>query len=239
MEEQVNPEQENVIAAAEAAAEAVSEEAQADAAAPAVEEEKAERRERVQKEVTQDMLDRTSQDLMKMLDFLGHDDATVKPSAVNGDICLDICSEDAGRIIGRKGQSLESLQLLINRMCQKDDPDYPRIMLSIDGYSSRTPGGRNNRRDDDDNGRRRGGKGDRNGRRRGNDRGEGGNDEIIRQQALDAAKEVRLWGEPKTLPAMNAHDRRIVHITLKNEADIMTESEGEGAKKTIVISMKK
>ena len=238
MEEQVNPEQENVIAAAEAAAEAVSEEAQADAAAPAVEEEKTERRERVQKEVTQDMLDRTSQDLMKMLDFLGHDDATVKPSAVNGDICLDICSEDAGRIIGRKGQSLESLQLLINRMCQKDDPDYPRIMLSIDGYSSRTPGGRNSRRDDDDNGRRRGGKGDRNGRRRGNDR-EGGNDEIIRQQALDAAKEVRLWGEPKTLPAMNAHDRRIVHITLKNEADIMTESEGEGAKKTIVISMKK
>jgi spoIIIJ-associated protein len=238
MEEQVNPEQENVIAAAEAAAEAVSEEVQADAAAPAVEEEKAERRERVQKEVTQDMLDRTSQDLMKMLDFLGHDDATVKPSAVNGDICLDIRSEDAGRIIGRKGQSLESLQLLINRMCQKDDPDYPRIMLSIDGYSSRTPGGRNSRRDDDDNGRRRGGKGDRNGRRRGNDR-DGGNDEIIRQQALDAAKEVRLWGEPKTLPAMNAHDRRIVHITLKNEADIMTESEGEGAKKTIVISMKK
>lgn len=234
MEEQVNPEQENVNAAVDAVAEALNDNAEVSAAAPAVEEEKKERRERVQKEVTQEMLDRTSQDLMKMLDFLGHDDATVKPSAVNNDICLDIISEDAGRIIGRKGQSLESLQLLINRMCQKDDPDYPRIMLSIDGYSSRTPGGRRRDDNEDNGGRRPSRKGDRNGRRRDND-----NDEIIRQQALDAAKEVRLWGEPKTLPAMNAHDRRIVHITLKNDADIMTESEGEGAKKTIVISMKK
>ena len=232
MEEQVIPEQENVNAAVEAAAEASVENAEA---APAAAEEKKERRERVQKDVTKDMLERTSQDLMKMLDFLGHDDATVKPSDVNGDICLDIISEDAGRIIGRKGQSLESLQLLINRMCQKDDPDYPRILLSIDGYSSRTPGGRRRDDGDDDDGRR-SRKGDRNGRRRG---GDNSNDEIIRQQALDAAKEVRLWGEPKTLPAMNAHDRRIVHITLKNDADIMTESEGEGAKKTIVISMKK
>lgn len=232
MEEQVIPEQENVNAAVEAAAEASVETAET---VPAAAEEKKERRERVQKEVTKEMLERTSQDLMKMLDFLGHDDATVKPSEVNGDICLDIISEDAGRIIGRKGQSLESLQLLVNRMCQKDDPDYPRILLSIDGYSSRTPGG--HRRDDgEEDGGRRSRKGDRNGRRRG---GDNSNDEIIRQQALDAAKEVRLWGEPKTLPAMNAHDRRIVHITLKNDADIMTESEGEGAKKTIVISMKK
>ena len=42
-------------------------------------------------------------------------------------------------------------------------------------------------------------------------------------KALDAAKEVRRWGEPKTLPPMNAHDRRIIHITLEKEADLLTE----------------
>ena len=38
---------------------------------------------------------------------------------------------------------------------------------------------------------------------------------------------------------MNAHDRRVIHITLENEADIQTESEGDGPKKSIVISLKK
>lgn len=212
--------------------------------------EKSERKERVRKEVTQEMLDKTSKDLMKMLDFLGHDDSTVKSSADNKyDIMLDIVSEDAGRIIGRKGQSLESLQLLLNRMAQKDDPEHPRIFISIDGYSSRKPDSRGHKGfDQDDRRSRRGGdrdRGDRGGRKggrrfeRNEEGGDNAHDESLRQQALDAAKEVRMFGDPKTLPSMNAHDRRIIHITLENEADIVTESEGEGVKKNIVISLKK
>jgi len=38
---------------------------------------------------------------------------------------------------------------------------------------------------------------------------------------------------------MNAHDRRIVHISLEKEPDLVTESIGEGAKKRVVISLKK
>lgn len=40
------------------------------------------------------------------------------------------------------------------------------------------------------------------------------------------------------LPEMNAHDRRIIHVTLQNDPDIVTESEGEGAFKKVVISLK-
>ena len=64
-------------------------------------------------------------------------------------------------------------------------------------------------------------------------------DEQLRQQALDSAKEVRRWGEAVTLPQMNSHDRRIIHITLENEADLVTESVGEGNFKSVVISLKK
>ena len=44
-------------------------------------------------------------------------------------------SDDAGRIIGRKGQTLEGLQLLLNRIMFKEDEECPRISLDIDGYS--------------------------------------------------------------------------------------------------------
>jgi len=211
---------------------------------------------RVRKPVVPEMLDRTQKDLMKMLDFLGYEDAVVKAAETEGEIELSVESRDAGRIIGRKGQTLESLQLLLNRMMQKDDPEYPRIQINIDGYSTRRPDSRgraprdldeasgDHRRGGDRGDRRR--RGERGGERRrrfGDDRegGRGGEDrdEILRQQALDAAKEVRRWGESKTLPAMNAHDRRVIHITLENEADLQTESEGEGPKKSIVISLKK
>ena len=233
----------------------------AETAVPEAENAKEEYHERVRKPVEQSMLDRTQRDLMKMLDFLGFDDAVVKASEDRGDILLAVESQDAGRIIGRKGQTLESLQLLINRMMQKDDPEYPRILISIDGYSSRfangrghasrnTPEGgelpprRERRERREDRPRRERGDRDRAPRRRSRDDGEEGgsssqHEENLRQQALDAAKEVRHWGDPKTLPAMNSHDRRIIHITLENEPDLQTESIGEGAKKEVVISLKK
>ena len=64
---------------------------------------------------------------------------------------------------------------------------------------------------------------------------------MIRQQALDASKEVKKWGESVTLPPMNSHDRRIVHMTLKDDIEVTSESreEGDSNMKKIVISLKK
>ena len=36
---------------------------------------------------------------------------------------------------------------------------------------------------------------------------------------------------------MNAHDRRIIHVTLKDDPEVTTESIGEGAMKKVVISL--
>ena len=49
---------------------------------------------------------------------------------------------------------------------------------------------------------------------------------------------MKRWGDPVKLPEMNAHDRRIIHVTLQNDPEITTESEGEGAFKKVVISLK-
>ena len=59
------------------------------------------------------------------------------------------------------------------------------------------------------------------------------------RKALDAAKEVKRWGDPIKLPEMNAHDRRIVHLALKDDPEVVTESEGDGVMRQVVISLKK
>lgn len=192
-------------------------------------------------EVTQEMLDETAKRLGVMLDFLCLD-ASVRSEKRNSRVHLIVTSSDAGRIIGRKGQSLESLQLLLNRMMQKDDVNYPKINIDIDGYPAkdgaegkprRAPKGeredRPQRKDRKDRFERRGNR---------SFDGDSEKEETLRRRALDTAKEVRRWSEPVTLPPMNAHDRRIIHITLEKEPDLVTESKGEGAMKSVVVSLK-
>ena len=177
--------------------------------------------------------DQIIQILAQMFDYL----------ALNGDfkveekgqrIAVAISSDNAGRIIGRKGQPLESLQLLLNRMMFKMDENTPHITLDIDGYAS---GDRENKEaaaetdgsNDDSREYRR--------RPRRNGDAPRASVELLEKQALDAAKEVKRWGEPVKLPEMNAHDRRIIHITLKDDPEVSTESIGEGAMKKVVVSL--
>jgi spoIIIJ-associated protein len=177
-----------------------------------------------------------------MLDYLGLE-ASLKAGTKGEKISVIISSEEAGRIIGRKGQTLESLQMLLNRMMFKADKECPRILLDMDGYSrnNRTPDGGSGRpprrRRDDRNGGSRGERGDR-GPRREAPRSEE-DVEALKSQALDAAKEVKRWGEPVTMRPMNSHDRRIVHITLENDPELITESDGDGKLKKVIISLKK
>ncbi|MEI8248355.1 MAG: R3H domain-containing nucleic acid-binding protein [Lentisphaerota bacterium] len=209
---------------------------------------------------------KVSKTLATMLDYLALD-AKLKIEDKGSKLAVIIASEDAGRIIGRKGQTLESLQLLLNRMMFNAEPDCPRIVLDIDGYSrnNNRPGGdeegegddrgdrrdrggdrggdRRDRRDRGDRGDRRDDRGgDRRDSRGGRDRNEedeAAHEETLRIQALDASKEVKRWGEPVVLAPMNSHDRRIIHITLQDDPELITASEGEGSLKKVVISVKK
>ena len=195
--------------------------------------------------------------LAHMLDFLGIE-ANVrvenKPRSVN----LLVSSEEPGRVIGHHGQTLENLQLIVNRIMQKTDSEFPKLYIDMEGNRERRQerrerpaqaegaGERGERRDRGER-RERGERRDRGERRefRGErrDRFDGGRrsfsrDDMLRQQALDAAKEVRLFGIAKTLPPMNSHDRRIVHITLENEPGLCTDSQGDGENRSVVISLK-
>ncbi len=61
-------------------------------------------------------------------------------------------------------------------------------------------------------------------------------DERLRQTALRAASRVRKGGEPVELEPMSAAERRIVHMAIAEEVDVVSESTGEGRARRVVVS---
>ena len=57
----------------------------------------------------------------------------------------------------------------------------------------------------------------------------------LRDIARSVADEVSLLKKPKELPPMTASERRIVHVELAERSDIISESEGEGLERKVVV----
>ncbi len=136
---------------------------------------------------------------------------------IDGDTCIEhkpehivisIESLDSALLIGKKGQTLEALQYIVNLMANrmikaglvKDVAieDKYKIVVDTEGYRGRR-------------------------------------EEALIKLALSRAEKVRLSGAKDVLEPMSAHDRRIVHLALKETTGVRTESEGEGAFRRIVI----
>lgn len=61
----------------------------------------------------------------------------------------------------------------------------------------------------------------------------------LRAMARHAANRVRASGLPFTFGAMNANERRIIHLSLSQEEDLQTESIGEGNARRLKVSIKR
>ncbi len=57
----------------------------------------------------------------------------------------------------------------------------------------------------------------------------------LRAAATVAAEKVRRTGAPYEFSPMSSRERRIVHLALRDEADLHTESEGEGMRRCLVV----
>ena len=57
----------------------------------------------------------------------------------------------------------------------------------------------------------------------------------LTQLALRLGEKVKRSGKPATISPMNAYDRRIVHVALKDESKVRTQSMGSGALRKLVI----
>jgi len=115
-----------------------------------------------------------------------------------GNLYLEIKGDQEGILIGKHGHTLESLQMLINRMVNKQLKNSVRVVVDIDDYRKR--------RSDN-----------------------------IAQMAHRLGEKAKRTGHFLTVGPFNAYDRRIIHLTLKEDPSLKTESLGEGELKKIKI----
>jgi spoIIIJ-associated protein len=71
--------------------------------------------------------------LEKILASLGFP-ATVEEHQLEEGVLLDVKTDDAGRLIGRQGQTLSDLQYITNRILFQQNTSAPKIMVDVGGY---------------------------------------------------------------------------------------------------------
>ena len=113
-------------------------------------------------------------------------------------ILLEIHGDRTGLLIGKRGQTLDALQFLVNKMVNRSGDSAKRIEVDMEQYRKRR-------------------------------------EQALRNMAVRLGQKVKKKRKPITIEAMNAHDRRIVHLTLKNDRALETKSVGKGEMRKLVI----
>lgn len=127
---------------------------------------------------------------------------------VDESINVLIETKDAGRLIGFRGESLESLQLVVNQIMSrklkeagKDETSFKRVILDVEGWRKQK-------------------------------------EADLKVQASGWAKQVLETGKEMELEPMSSWQRRVVHMAVEKAGKLSTESVGEGRDRHIVIKPK-
>jgi spoIIIJ-associated protein len=144
--------------------------------------------------------------LLSLMDLKGivHPSDEFTTTDDNGELTsigLNIEGEDLGILIGRRGQTMVSLQYIVRLIVSHKMQVQLPIVLDVEGYKQR--------------------------------RCEG-----LRTLATRLAEQVKNRKTPFTMEPMSAFERRIIHITLADHPDVITESIGVGDARKVVITPK-
>ncbi|HKZ50256.1 MAG TPA: RNA-binding cell elongation regulator Jag/EloR [Dehalococcoidia bacterium] len=148
--------------------------------------------------------DSAAQMLMEVLSLMGVEArVTARPPQSPGEsqmsCVLDIRGDDMAILIGRRGETLGSLQYLVNLIISRRFKRRVLIGVDVEGYRHRR-------------------------------------EENLQSLALRMAERVRATGQSVTLEPMPASERRIVHLALMEQSDVITQSIGEGDHRKVVIA---
>jgi spoIIIJ-associated protein len=73
--------------------------------------------------------------LENLMHHLGFE-ATVEEHMLEEGPLLEVKTDDPGRLIGRKGQTLVALQYVTNRLIYQQDPKAPKVLVDVANYRS-------------------------------------------------------------------------------------------------------
>ncbi|MQC19375.1 MAG: KH domain-containing protein, partial [Chloroflexi bacterium] len=110
----------------------------------------------------------------------------------------DDTSDELGVLIGRRGETLASLQYVVNTIVARGQQKAPVFGIDIEGYKRRR-------------------------------------EQMLVDLAHEIAQEVRETGDVITLEPMPAYERRIIHLALREESGVKTESVGTGEHRQVEI----
>jgi len=139
--------------------------------------------------------------LQKMVDLITSD-ATVVAQSDEDRLLLRVEGGNSGVLIGRRGQTLEAMQFLTDKIINRYSESRVRLKVDIEGYMETRK-------------------------------------ENLRALAHKMADKAQKTGKPATINQMTAQDRRIVHLALKDDARVRTQSMGDGYYRRLVIFPKK
>ncbi len=139
--------------------------------------------------------------LQKMADLIT-DDAKVSAGTEADRLTLSIEGGNSGILIGRKGQTLDAMQFLTDKIINRKTDARVRVKVDIEGYMET---------------------------RKAN----------LKHLAYKMADKAKKTGRPATINQMSAQDRRIVHLALKDDNQVRTQSMGDGYYRRLVIFPKK
>lgn len=113
-------------------------------------------------------------------------------------LSFNVNGGNAGILIGKRGQTLDAIQTIIEKVVNKRNQNRIRVQVDIEGYLET-------------------------------------HKENLENMALRLAEKSKKIGKPISLGQMNAYDRRIVHMALKDFPEVQTRSRGEGRLRKLVI----
>ena len=157
--------------------------------------------ERDEEEIDQEIVEFGTNALQKIIDGIS-EGAIVNTRQTKEKLFFSVTGGESGVLIGKRGQTLEAIQYLLEKMINKKTTKKMRVMVDVEGYLEKR---KNN----------------------------------LKQLASRMAEKAKKIKKPVTIGQMNAHDRRIVHIHLKNEIGIRTQSIGDGYYRKLMIFPKK
>jgi len=129
-------------------------------------------------------------------------DAKIMAEADSDRILFHVKGGNPAVLIGKRGQTLEAIHYLVEKIINKRNEQRIRIQIDVEGYLEAKKAN-------------------------------------LQKLALRLSEKVQRTGKPVTIGQLNSHDRRIVHITLKDEHNVRTQSIGDGFYRKLVIFPKK
>ncbi|OGR54715.1 MAG: RNA-binding protein [Desulfobacula sp. RIFOXYB2_FULL_45_6] len=152
-------------------------------------------------DVTEESVALGVETLQKIADLIT-EDAKVSAQTEGNRLTLCIEGGNSGILIGRKGQTLDAMQFLTDKIINRKSDARVRVRVDIEGYMET---------------------------RKSN----------LKHLAYKMADKAKKTGRPATINQMSAQDRRIVHLALKDDTKVRTQSMGEGYYRRLVIFPKK